>query len=207
LEKAGVVETGFINSVVINDYAPGGCIVSHVDPRHIFERPILSASFFSDSALSFGCKFFFKPIRVTEPIVCLPINRGVVTVLDGYAANNVTHCVRPQDVTHRRAVIIFRRVLDNAPRLKPESPISTKRRISNHESDTGSDEDAVIKKHAKKSNRIVLKPCHEKEFSHLKPWKKYIHDVSNKKGHNIKKRHTHQLKPRNREVRLRNLNT
>lgn len=208
MEEAGVVEPGFINSVVINDYAPGGCIVSHVDPRHIFERPILSASFFSDSALSFGCKFFFKPIRVTEPIVWLPIHRGCITVLDGYAANNVTHCVRPQDVTHRRAVIIFRRILDDAPRLKPACPLSTKRRISNHEKDAeSSDEDTVIKKHIKKSNRIVLKPCHEKEISHFKSMRNPMHDFSNKRSHNTKKRSSQQLKPRNREVRLRNLNT
>ena len=27
----------------------------------------------------------------------------------GYAADGITHCVRPQDVTERRAVIILRR--------------------------------------------------------------------------------------------------
>ena len=29
----------------------------------------------------------------------------------------MTHCIRPQDVVHRRAVIILRRVYDDAPRL------------------------------------------------------------------------------------------
>ncbi|XP_010123490.1 PREDICTED: RNA demethylase ALKBH5-like, partial [Chlamydotis macqueenii] len=72
---------GFVNSAVINDYQPGGCIVSHVDPIHIFERPIVSVSFFSDSALCFGCKFQFKPIRVSEPVLFLPVKRGSVTVL------------------------------------------------------------------------------------------------------------------------------
>uniref|UniRef100_A0A803JZU9 RNA demethylase ALKBH5 n=1 Tax=Xenopus tropicalis TaxID=8364 RepID=A0A803JZU9_XENTR len=76
-----VIPEGFVNSAVINDYQPGGCIVSHVDPIHIFERPIVSVSFFSDSALCFGCKFQFKPIRVSEPVFFLPVQRGSVTVL------------------------------------------------------------------------------------------------------------------------------
>uniref|UniRef100_A0A1B6DAH8 Uncharacterized protein n=1 Tax=Clastoptera arizonana TaxID=38151 RepID=A0A1B6DAH8_9HEMI len=120
LVKAGIVEEGFVNSAVINDYKPGGCIVSHIDPAHIFDRPIVSVSFMSDSALSFGCKFTFKPIRVSKPIFCLPIPRGYVTSLSGFAADEITHCVRPEDTKSRRAVIILRRVLPNAPRLELE---------------------------------------------------------------------------------------
>ncbi|XP_062967158.1 RNA demethylase ALKBH5 isoform X2 [Cynocephalus volans] len=104
-----VIPEGFVNSAVINDYQPGGCIVSHVDPIHIFERPIVSVSFFSDSALCFGCKFQFKPIRVSEPVLSLPVRRGSVTVLSGYAADEITHCIRPQDIKERRAVIILRK--------------------------------------------------------------------------------------------------
>ncbi|GAA6065437.1 RNA demethylase ALKBH5 [Tachysurus ichikawai] len=81
LVAQGIIPVGFVNSAVINDYRPGGCIVSHVDPIHIFERPIVSVSFFSDSALCFGCKFQFKPIRVSEPVLCLPVRRGSVTLL------------------------------------------------------------------------------------------------------------------------------
>ncbi|KAG8194812.1 hypothetical protein JTE90_017253 [Oedothorax gibbosus] len=117
LVKSKIVSEGFINSVAINDYQPGGCIVSHIDPAHIFDRPIISVSFLSNSALSFGCKFSFKPIRVTDPILCLPVGRGCVTILSGYAADNITHCIRPQDVKKRRAVVILRRVLPDAPRL------------------------------------------------------------------------------------------
>lgn len=47
----------------------------------IMYRPIISVSFMSDSALSFGCKFSFKPIRVSKPILCLPLSRGCVTIL------------------------------------------------------------------------------------------------------------------------------
>ncbi|KAM5216299.1 RNA demethylase ALKBH5 isoform 1-T1 [Hipposideros larvatus] len=108
-----VIPEGFVNSAVINDYQPGGCIVSHVDPIHIFERPIVSVSFFSDSALCFGCKFQFKPIRVSEPVLSLPVRRGSVTVLSGYAADEITHCIRPQDIKERRAVIILRNTGQN----------------------------------------------------------------------------------------------
>ena len=69
--------------------SPGGCIVSHVDPIHIFARPIITVSFFSDSALCFGCKFYFKPIRTSKPLYILPVNRGSVTLLSGYSADEV----------------------------------------------------------------------------------------------------------------------
>lgn len=114
---AGIIPKDFINSAVINNYLPGGCIVSHIDPPHIFERPIVSASFFSDCALSFGCRFTFQPIRASEPVYKLPLRRGQVTLMSGYAANDITHCVRPQDVRSRRAVVILRKVCDDAPRL------------------------------------------------------------------------------------------
>ncbi|XP_003972350.2 RNA demethylase ALKBH5 [Takifugu rubripes] len=117
LVSNGVVPDGFVNSAVINDYQPGGCIVSHVDPLHIFARPIVSVSFFSDSALCFGCRFQFKPIRVSEPVFVLPVKRGSVTVLSGYAADDITHCIRPQDIKERRAVIILRKTRPDAPRL------------------------------------------------------------------------------------------
>ena len=35
----------------------------------------------------------------------------------GYAANKVTHCIRPEDIKERRAVIILRHVPDTAPRM------------------------------------------------------------------------------------------
>lgn len=81
LTDAKLIPENFVNSAVINDYQPGGCIVSHIDPPHIFERPIISVSFFSDSALCFGCKFTFKPIRVSKPVLALPVSRGCVTLL------------------------------------------------------------------------------------------------------------------------------
>ena len=62
VEEAGMVRAGWLNSAVINDYMPGGCIVSHIDPPQLFSRPIITVSFFSDSYLSFGCKVSFDQI-------------------------------------------------------------------------------------------------------------------------------------------------
>jgi len=127
-----IVEEGFINSAVINEYFAGGCIVSHIDPIHIFARPIISISFNCKTYLSFGCKFSFNPIRTSEPIHTVPLDRGCLFMMDGYAADNVTHCVRPQDIVDRRCVIIFRRVYPDAPRIgdviSPEHPLPLARR-------------------------------------------------------------------------------
>uniref|UniRef100_A0A914XRH0 Alpha-ketoglutarate-dependent dioxygenase alkB homolog 5 n=1 Tax=Plectus sambesii TaxID=2011161 RepID=A0A914XRH0_9BILA len=118
--RAGLIPSmEWANSAVINDYLPGGCIVSHVDPIQLFDRPIVSINLLSDSALCFGCKFRFKPIRVSPPVLRLPMKRGAVTLLSNYAADGITHCVRPEDVIHRRQVIIIRRVFPDAPRLPP----------------------------------------------------------------------------------------
>lgn len=150
LVEQGLLPEGFVNSAVINDYQPGGCIVSHVDPIHIFERPIVSVSFFSDSALCFGCKFQFKPIRVSEPVLCLPVKRGSVTMLSGYAADDITHCIRPQDIKHRRAVIILRKTRPNAPRLetislnpRSESPLERRHVLKAKRSHRKADPDAA----------------------------------------------------------------
>lgn len=124
LVDAKVVPKGFVNCAVINDYQPGGCIVSHIDPPHIFDRPIITVNFFSDSALCFGCKFAFKPMRTSKPVYSVPLLRGAVTTIDGYAADDVTHCIRPEDVTSRRAVVILRRVRSDAPRLSDVQSLS-----------------------------------------------------------------------------------
>ncbi|CAB1459611.1 unnamed protein product [Pleuronectes platessa] len=78
-----------------------------------------------DSALCFGCRFQFKPIRVSEPVFVLPVRRGSVTVLSGYAADDITHCIRPQDIKERRAVIILRKTRADAPRVDCDSPLSS----------------------------------------------------------------------------------
>ncbi|OCT61759.1 hypothetical protein XELAEV_18047788mg [Xenopus laevis] len=39
----------------------------------------------------------------------------------GYAADEITHCIRPQDITERRAVVILRKTRTEAPRLEMKS--------------------------------------------------------------------------------------
>jgi len=45
----------------------------------------------------------------------------------GFAANDITHCIRPEDVTERRAVIILRHVPSDAPRLMKEELLELQR--------------------------------------------------------------------------------
>jgi len=117
IEKSGMIPKDWVNSAVVNDYQPGGCIVSHIDPPQLFDRPIITASFLSHSSLSFGCKFSFKPISVSNPLAQVPVSRGCVLSMAGFSADDVTHCIRPEDITERRAVVILRHVPRAAPRM------------------------------------------------------------------------------------------
>eukprot|EP00931_Biecheleriopsis_adriatica_P086602 TRINITY_DN61233_c0_g1_i1.p1 TRINITY_DN61233_c0_g1~~TRINITY_DN61233_c0_g1_i1.p1 ORF type:complete len:739 (+),score=156.26 TRINITY_DN61233_c0_g1_i1:57-2273(+) len=122
LEKRGIVPKGWINSATINDYAAGGCIVSHIDPPHLFDRPIIGVNFFSDCNLVFGTSFSFPKeavagISCSTPIYVHACQRGHVNILKGYSANSITHAIRPCDLPTRRASIILRRVLQTAPVL------------------------------------------------------------------------------------------
>ena len=38
--------------------------------------------------------------------------KTIIFLSSGYAADNITHCIRPQDITERRCVIILRRLVD-----------------------------------------------------------------------------------------------
>mmetsp|Transcript_5613 Transcript_5613/g.9367 ORF Transcript_5613/g.9367 Transcript_5613/m.9367 type:complete len:554 (-) Transcript_5613:147-1808(-) len=120
LEARRVVPKGWINSATINDYAPGGCIVSHIDPPWLFDRPIIGLNLFSDCNLVFGTKFSFPheaDIETTTPVLVHRSLRGHATVMKGYSANKITHAIRPCDLPTRRAAIILRRVLPSAPVL------------------------------------------------------------------------------------------
>ncbi|KAK3612434.1 hypothetical protein CHS0354_032043 [Potamilus streckersoni] len=193
---AKVIPEGFINSAVINDYLPGGCIVSHIDPPHIFERPIVSVSFYSDCALSFGCKFTFRPIRVSEPVLWLPISRGCVTLLSGYAADEITHCIRPEDVKERRAVIILRRVRDDAPRLEPslcKLHIPASRKQSREQSESHKHNESHLEsdgedQHGSRQDRAIL----HKKSHHLNPETSAHEDHFH--GHHKKKNKHHKSK-------------
>jgi alkylated DNA repair protein alkB family protein 5 len=93
-----MIPKDWVNSAVVNDYLPGGCIVSHIDHPQLFDRPIITASFLSHSSLSFGCKLSFKPISVSQPASC-------VLSISGFSAEE------------RRALVILRQVPHSAPRM------------------------------------------------------------------------------------------
>lgn len=121
LEEEGHVPCGWINSAVINDYRKGGMIVSHIDPPHLFDRPIFIASFFAECRLAFGAGFTFVDGRFSEERSAPPrflacLSRGSLCRMDGFSANGITHGIRPADMTSRRVSVVLRRVLPDAPR-------------------------------------------------------------------------------------------
>ncbi|CAK0878821.1 unnamed protein product, partial [Prorocentrum cordatum] len=121
LEDAGVVQPGWVDSVVMNDYRAGSSIVAHVDPPRLFARPIVTVSFFQPARLVFGASF--DPQRTTPPAHVQELSRGSVLLLDGYAANCVTHGIRPEDLHgNRRVSLILRHVIPGAPGYPAPQP-------------------------------------------------------------------------------------
>ena len=59
------------------------------------------------------CKIVYKKITfcMTRSFVDTCTSKDTCSQLffSGYAADNITHCIRPQDTPHRRAVIILRK--------------------------------------------------------------------------------------------------
>ncbi|CAG5111818.1 Oidioi.mRNA.OKI2018_I69.chr2.g6090.t1.cds [Oikopleura dioica] len=169
MEKTGIVDKNWINSVVINDYEPGGFIVQHQDPPHLFERPIFILTLFSDSALSFGCNLRFdrtvEPVEVTasDPILRLPMQRGIITSFEGMCMNEIKHCVRPVDTKERRVAIILRRICEDGPVLEP---------LTNGES---------LRNFDKKLHKKVQKRCEKMLASKILPYERSFHLVEVKR--------------------------
>ena len=80
-----------------------------MDDANRFARPIVSIRLFSDSRLCFGAKYFFQH----DAAFYVPMARGAVTVMekDGFAADHITHSIRPVDMTGKSAVIITTRLI------------------------------------------------------------------------------------------------
>eukprot|EP00931_Biecheleriopsis_adriatica_P039449 TRINITY_DN22561_c0_g1_i1.p1 TRINITY_DN22561_c0_g1~~TRINITY_DN22561_c0_g1_i1.p1 ORF type:complete len:409 (-),score=56.60 TRINITY_DN22561_c0_g1_i1:15-1241(-) len=114
LEHAGIVKPGWVDSVVMNDYRAGSSIVGHVDPVSLFARPIVTVTMFCPAKLVFGASF--DPERRTPPAYSQLLERGSVLLLDGYAANAVTHGIRPEDILGpRRVSLVLRHVIQHQP--------------------------------------------------------------------------------------------
>ena len=78
---------------------------------------------------------------MSPPLCQVPAKRGHGIQLTGFSANDITHCIRPEDVKERRAVIILRHVRASAKatmRLtEADMKIVTERRDYNGSSSPG----------------------------------------------------------------------
>merc|ERR1712048_995022 len=103
-------------------------IVSHIDPPHLFARPIFIASFFAAGHLAFGAGFTFEAGRFDQdrsspPKFLVELPRGSLCRMEGFAADGITHGIRPVDIPGRRASIVLRHVLESAPKVSLDHPV------------------------------------------------------------------------------------
>ena len=99
----------WLNSWAVNVYHDGSVgLAQHFDDALRFEQPIFSIRLYSDSRLTFDA----RGTPMLSPLCYVPMPRGCVTVLEcgGYAANRVTHCIRPRDMAGKSAAVILRRM-------------------------------------------------------------------------------------------------
>eukprot|EP00347_Sterkiella_histriomuscorum_P020874 403336135 len=94
MEKCGIVEKNFINSIAMNVYHDGTeGLAQHYDDATRFKQfyGFVNGAFF------------------------IPLARGCICVMEenGYAANGVKHCIRPQDMTGKSAALILRQMHPN----------------------------------------------------------------------------------------------
>ena len=85
----------------------GGLLCGHYDSPHLFARPIVGLSLFGTKTLSFGVAGWWMAAR--EHNYTVEMRRGVVTIMDGYAANKINHGVPP--VERKASTLLFRRML------------------------------------------------------------------------------------------------
>jgi hypothetical protein len=103
----------YINQAVLNYYIQAGSSLGvHQDDKHLFHRPIISIRLLSDSILSFGC----KGMGMQETAYFFPIEQkvGTITIMEGFAADNMLHCIRSRDIQDKSLSIIFRKVTEKA---------------------------------------------------------------------------------------------
>ena len=110
----GAVENkAFVEMAVVNVYAKRAAKLSvHVDPSLLFKRPIVSVRFWANGVLSFGAKGQFEGHTIQK--ISQP--RGAITVMEGYAANVVTHAVMCKDVKEKGCSVMLRGCVPGAVR-------------------------------------------------------------------------------------------
>lgn len=116
LIAVGLIARDWLNSFAINVYHDGSLgLAPHMDDTSRFEQPIFSLRLYSSSRLTFGA----QAQGMTNPLFFIPMPRGCITVMEdgGYAANKLTHCVRPSDMSGKSASIVMRRFRVNLLRV------------------------------------------------------------------------------------------
>jgi len=184
LEEQGIIPKDWVNSAVINDYLPGGCIVSHIDPPQLFDRPIITASFLSHSSLSFGCRFSFKPISVSKPLAQVPVPRGCVLSMGGFSADEVTHCIRPEDIKERRAVVILRHVPQFAPRMSHNELKELRRKEEQKNNNWGNE------RRNERKSRSPYRKSRNKSYEYTSKTRRYSRSLSVEKRRSTSRRRT-----------------
>jgi len=105
VDVEAIPDLDFVDIVVVNMYAePGQGLAVHIDPSSLFKRPIVSMRFFGEGILSFNVKAQYVGHRTQS----VHVPRGALTVMEGYAADCITHAVRGTDVTERSCSVIMR---------------------------------------------------------------------------------------------------
>ena len=107
LIELGIIDDAWANSAILNTYHKrGGKLGAHTDSCHLFERPIVGLSLFGAKSLSFG--LVGQGMKAAEHHYTVEQQRGMVTIVYGYAANKINHGVRW--VRHKACTLLLRRV-------------------------------------------------------------------------------------------------
>ena len=93
-----------VGMVVVNTYERGGSIGVHQDDATIFRRPIVSLRVGQESVLTFGA----YGLNGLNGLFRIPLKRGTVTVMEGLAADVLTHSIDPRDVHGWSASVLWR---------------------------------------------------------------------------------------------------
>ncbi|KAK3245510.1 hypothetical protein CYMTET_44927 [Cymbomonas tetramitiformis] len=90
-----LLPTKATDMAVMNVYHQHGVSLStHRDAPELFLRPVISLRLFSSSVLSFGC----KGQGLHSRLHAIPLERGTVTIMEGYAADMLMHGIRGKDI-------------------------------------------------------------------------------------------------------------
>ena len=105
-----------IDQITINYYHTHSSNLGvHMDSEEIFHLPVTSLRLFSERKLWFGCSGQGMSPQQNSWFISQP--PGTITIMDGIAGTNFTHCVRPRETYERMpdtnplsVSIMFRRV-------------------------------------------------------------------------------------------------